>query len=124
MNWWSDKLAIPVLLDACFQTRRGWTGACAGSGFPLGGEGDPGVDAGHHSDNDRGNDATQIGISGVSVDCTNHERPDGQRVKGVSFQSGICVLLSKRPLTPVTKEYPYPASAVVGAVAELRQIHC
>ena len=47
---------------------------------PLGGEGDLGVDAGHYGDNDRGNDATQIGISGVTVDRP--EPPDAGRPAG------------------------------------------
>ena len=40
--------------------------------------------------------------------------------KGVSIQSGICVLLPKRPLTPVMKKYPYPTTAISSAGSMLK----
>ena len=73
---------------------------------PLGGEGDLGVDAGHYGDNDRGNDATQIGISGVTVDRPGHQRHDSQRDQGCQHPVRYLCVVTEQAVDSSDEEIP------------------
>ena len=73
---------------------------------PLGGEGDLGVDSGHHGDHNRSYDATQIGIPGVTVDRPGHQRHDGQWDQGCQHPVRYLCVVTEQAVDSSDEEIP------------------